>query len=337
MNGRRQIDSRMNDLFNTEMQECHHLLILGAGWTATFLIPLLRARSLSFAATTRDGRTVAEHPTQAWTFDPDDTSPAQFHSLPLARNILITFPIVTSGASTRLVHGYNAVWKHRLDADGARFVQLGSTGIWSIPANASRTWIDRHSPHSGTSARAQAEDELLATTPAVGDDGGGDGGGDTPRNNAAVLNLAGLWGGTRQPRDWRARVAKTKDDVRGKTSLHMVHGVDVGRAVLAILARWEAARGQRWMLTDGFVYDWWALFAGWADVEEGRSSSAAAGARDDDSDATPAQTAQWVSELMRPEEGDVRALPRSMEALGRCYDSREFWATFGLVPLKARI
>jgi len=37
------------------------------------------------------------------------------------------------------------------------------------------------------------------------------------------------------------------------------------------------------------------------------------------------------------EEEGVRALPRSMEALGRCYDSREFWKTFGLVPLKARI
>jgi hypothetical protein len=45
--------------------------------------------------------------------------------------------------------------------------------------------------------------------------------------------------------------------------------------------------------------------------------------------------AGWVVELMR-EEG-VRALPRSMEVLGRCYDTREFWEAFGLVPLKARI
>lgn len=58
--------------------------------------------------------------------------------------------------------------------------------------------------------------------------------------------------------------------------------------------------------------------AGWADVEGG-----------------PTEQATWVYELMV--ETGVRALPRSMEALGRCYDTREFWDTFGVVPLKARI
>ena len=31
------------------------VLILGAGWTSTFLIPLLEEEKLSYAATTRDG------------------------------------------------------------------------------------------------------------------------------------------------------------------------------------------------------------------------------------------------------------------------------------------
>jgi len=137
----------------------------------------------------------------------------------------------------------------------------------------------------------------------------------------AVLNLSGLWGGARQPRDWVGRVAKSKDDVKGKKSLHMIHGEDVARAVVAVCKRWDEAMGQRWMLTDGFVYDWWALFAGWADV--------------DDEDDKPSEQAAWVWECLR-EEG-VRALPRPVEMLGRCYDSREFWETFGLTPLKARI
>ena len=51
------------------------------------------------------------------------------------------------------------------------------------------------------------------------------------------------------------------------------------------------------MLTDGFVYDWWALFASWADVADDQ--------------------ARWAYQLMT-EEG-IKALPRSMEALGRCY------------------
>lgn len=44
---------------------------------------------------------------------------------------------------------------------------------------------------------------------------------------------------------------------------------------------------------------------------------------------------EWVRELML-EEG-VRALPRSMEQLGRAYDSREFWEKMGMSPVRARI
>ena len=44
---------------------------------------------------------------------------------------------------------------------------------------------------------------------------------------------------------------------------------------------------------------------------------------------------RWVRELMI-EEG-VRALPRTPEMLDRALDSREFWTTFGLSPLRARL
>jgi hypothetical protein len=79
------------------------------------------------------------------------------------------------------------------------------------------------------------------------------------------------------------------------------------------------------MLTDLIVYDWWALilgFAGEVDVEnknEERQKS----------------QIKWVGELM--EETKTRALPRSMEELGRCYDTREFWNKFRLMPVRARI
>ena len=73
------------------------------------------------------------------------------------------------------------------------------------------------------------------------------------------------------------------------------------------------------------MYDWWALilgFAGEVDVEnknEERQKS----------------QIKWVGELM--EETKTRALPRSMEELGRCYDTREFWNKFRLMPVRARI
>jgi hypothetical protein len=34
--------------------------------------------------------------------------------------------------------------------------------------------------------------------------------------NGCVLNLAGLYGGERDPKNWVTRVAKTKDEVKGK-------------------------------------------------------------------------------------------------------------------------
>ncbi|TKA26454.1 hypothetical protein B0A50_05290 [Salinomyces thailandicus] len=282
------------------------LLILGAGWTSTFLIPLCQSRNISFAATTRDGRKVAGASTTPWSFNPDESATAeknQFSQLPLAKNILITFPLTGKGQSKTVVEGYRRAQGNK--ADTARFVQFGSSGIWQIPQQT--IWVSRRSPYNTESPRAIAEDELLGL-------------------GGAVLNLAGLWGGERQPKNWVGRVAKSKDDVKSKKSLHMVHGQDVARAVLAALKDWDKAKGQRWMVTDGFVYDWWALMAGWADVK-----AESEGVKDEE----PSDQARWVLELMNEER--VWALPRSMEALGRCYFGREFWDHFGLVPLKARI
>ncbi|KAK4132675.1 hypothetical protein BT67DRAFT_406174 [Trichocladium antarcticum] len=342
------------------------LLILGAGWTATFLIPLLQSRKIPFAATTTSGRPVAGVPTIPFKLDPsapEDETRSAIAALPRARYILITFPLTGKGSSKLLIDAYEST--HRTAAAAAaaaasasattaqhqfRFIQLGSTGIWQPHGSRTRTttttttstpppppppppttttttttssdpWRTRHSPHSTSTPRAVAEDELLAL-------------------GGCVLNLAGLWGGARNPRHWVGRVAATKEAVRAKTSLHLVHGVDVARAVVAVVddgadegllqgeGRWErAGRGQRWMVTDGWVYDWWGLLAGWAEVRDGEEVG------EGDSPGVSEQ-ARWVFELMG-EEG-VRALPRAMEVLGRCYDSREFWETWGLVPLKGR-
>lgn len=73
------------------------------------------------------------------------------------------------------------------------------------------------------------------------------------------------------------------------------------------------------------MYDWWALilgFAGELDEEKGNEDRAE-------------KQIKWVGELMQ--EHGIRALPRSHQELGRCYDSTEFWRTFGLVPIRARI
>ncbi|KAL2349633.1 hypothetical protein BJ546DRAFT_696292 [Cryomyces antarcticus] len=289
------------------MQELD-LLILGAGWTSTFLIPLLKSRHQAYAATTTTGR----DGTIKFQFDPSASDSSYFSILPTARNVLITFPLVGTGQSKLIISSYLSTRPHTSSAT-TRFMQLGSTGIFQIPTQP--LWVSRHSQYDTENKRAVAEDELIAL-------------------GGCVLNLAGLWGGPRDPRHWVDRVAQTKEQVKNKTSLHMVHGVDVARAILAVFERWDSAKAPgRWMLTDGFVYDWWALFAGWADVEE--DPKIVSDIERDCDEPKPRQQSSWVYELMQ-EEG-VRALPRSMEMLGRCYDSREFWTTFGITPLRARI
>ncbi|KAL2163275.1 hypothetical protein VTH06DRAFT_5331 [Thermothelomyces fergusii] len=341
-----------------------NLLILGAGWTATFLIPLLQSRNITFAATTTTGHPVVGVPTIPFKFDPaapEHETRSAIAALPRARHILITFPLTGAGPSRLLLSTYTETHltpaSATQPADGTgpfRFIQLGSTGIWQrtehqqqqsqqqpqnhqqqqqqqqgrqeAPApTTTAPWLTRHSAYARDHPRAVAEDELLAL-------------------GGCVLNLAGLWGGTRVPRTWARRVVPSKEALRSKTSLHVVHGADVARAVVRLVRGdadadgplWDrVGRGQRWMVTDGFVYDWWALVAGWADDGGAAAAAHEEGREEGEGEVGPTDRARWVFELMR--EQGVRALPRPMETLGRCYDTREFWEALGLVPSKGRV
>ena len=104
----------------------------------------------------------------------------------------------------------------------------------------------------------------------------------------------------------------------------MVHGTDVARALLAVHADFARAAGQRFILTDTRVYDWWDLAAAWGENGIAGPGHAPEGPQ-------PA----WVRELM-DEEG-VRALPRDTGRLGRLMDGRDFWRVFGLSPARARL
>lgn len=104
----------------------------------------------------------------------------------------------------------------------------------------------------------------------------------------------------------------------------MVHGNDVAQAILAVHRSFDLAMGQRWLITDTRVYDWWDLASAWGTNGEGHRGEAPEGPHP-----------EWVRELMN-EEG-VRALPREMAQLGRLLDSRDFWSTFKLSPTRARL
>jgi len=263
------------------------LLILGAGWTSTFLLPLLSQESISFVATSTSGR----DGTTPFNFDPTTDDASSFAVLPPARTIMITFPLKGIGPSERLVKGYAATHP---STPSPQYLQLGSTGIWTAAG-----WTDRHTPADTGNARFVAEEELLSVSP-----------------TAAIFNLAGLYGGARQPRGWVSRVAKTEADAKAKGALHLIHGEDVARGIVAAHRNWEKVGGQRWLVSDGRVYDWWWLMAEW-DAGVGGEEK---GLRE--------KVAEWITE-----EG-VRALPRESERLGRCLDARETWKALGIVPVR---
>jgi hypothetical protein len=192
------------------------MLILGAGWTSTFLIPLLDREGVSYAATTTTGR----DGTLKFIFDPNSDSLEPYKVLPAAQTILITFPLTGKGQSALLLNLYAATHPSATP----HYIQLGSSGIFSIPEQT--LWATRHSAYDRSDSRAIAEDELLGL-------------------GGCVLNLSGLWGRSRQPRNWINRVAATKEQLAGKTSLHMVHGVDVARGVLAVSRAFTAR--ERWV------------------------------------------------------------------------------------------
>lgn len=266
------------------------ILILGAGWTSTFLIPLLKAENISYEATTTTGR----DDTTKWRFDPDSDDSESYRRLPRAKTILVTFPVKGKGQYEKLLSTYSTTHAHML----SNWIQLGSTGIFT-----GEGWNDRHSPYDTSNLRAMAEDELL-------------------EQGGCVLNLAGLYGGTREPRNWVSRVAKDKEQLKNKKALHLIHGDDVARAIVAMHKRFYA--GERWLLTDLIVHDWWKLVWDWADSLEAEWK----GAEED-----KPQYKKWVQECMNEE--DVRALPRSIELLGRVLDSRDFWNAMKMRPSRS--
>lgn len=127
------------------------LLLLGSGWTSTFVLPQAAQAGLTVASTTREGR----GDTIKWTFDPDSDDVDDFRVLPDAKAILIVFPLYSEDSVRRLVAGYlnsrkspqtgASAEKQGLHSQGiedvhTRFILLGSTGIYNVSVHS------RHCP-----------------------------------------------------------------------------------------------------------------------------------------------------------------------------------------------
>ena len=262
------------------------LLIIGRGWSGEYIAELASQLKWTFASTTTNGR----NGTIPFVFDPASSDLSPFKALPEAETIVITFPLVQASGTLAFLNGYAQTHPNTQ----SKTILLGSTRPWTVPLESKKPWISVQDPidPQADPARSSAEDALL-------------------QKGGSVLNLSGLWGGTRQPSNWISRIASSQDALASRTSVHLVHGIDVARAVIALAK--DFTPGQRWIITDERVYDWWDLIGAWGNEDQKK----------------------WVSNLM--DLNSVNALPRSPLELGRCLSSREFWKRFGISPLVCRV
>ncbi|KAG0170253.1 hypothetical protein DFQ30_002738 [Apophysomyces sp. BC1015] len=155
---------------------------------------------------------------------------------------------------------------------------------------------DRHSSRDTSAERSAAEQVVL-------------------ERGGSVLHLAGLWGDQRQPRNWVSRFASA-DKIRGKLltrQLHLIHGKDVARAIVAVHNKFK--RGERWIVTDGGCYDWIQLFLTWGSPEQ---IDIARHLAQEDAACYDVLGDGTLEDIVK--RGDVQ--PR--------LDSDDFWATFGV-------
>ena len=274
------------------------VLLLGSGWTGSFLIPLLEQKRLRYGYTTRSQPN--EKDGHGYQFElTDPVTQDSLRSLPYASTVVIIFPIKKQQQVDNLIDAYEQLHGR------SRWIQLGSSGIWGPGRHTSASPFDDENP------RAAAEQRLL----------------DIAGSRAAVLNLAGLYGGQRQPRNFASRVGASKELLGLKGSVHFVHGKDVAKAILLLHQSREAGWGRRWIVSDTLVYDWWQLF---------RFLRPALPDHPDDSP----ETAQlWVKELL--EENRIRTLPRPFadkqgqrlpQYLERALQGHDFWNVFNAKP-----
>ncbi|KAK0546345.1 hypothetical protein OC861_005310 [Tilletia horrida] len=285
------------------------VLLLGAtGWSAAWIIPAFREQRLSYALTSRSGSPSngTQEPTIPFSLSDDwndDQVKEATQSLPEAKAVVIVFPIKSTNVMKAFVDAYHARFqpKHQV-----RWIQLGSSGIWLSGKN------DSDSPLDPTNARGQAEQTLLELN------SGSD------QRLTTVLNLAGLYGGTRHPINFARKVAPSKEALARKGSLHLIHGLDVAQAiVLALISKPDSpVWGKRWLLTDRNVYDWWQLVISFKLPDPSR----------------------WAHELMA--EYSIKSLPRPVAEsadqgppryLDRALDGSGFWSTVQAQPKVGRV
>ena len=250
------------------------LLILGLGWTGQYVYNDCIKNDIQVKATTTTGR----DNTIKFAFT-TETTIEEIEQLPRAQSIIITFKITETSSIEKLVSGLS------LGQDEMpKMILLGSTRPWNpIDGN----WCDIN--HPTPDERFIVEQQFLTM-------------------GGCVLNLAGLFGGLRQPKNWISRVASSKEQLGLKKSLHLIHGRDISRLVLAVFKKFV---NQRFLVTDMRIYDWLEIVLLFGNNEQ----------------------KGWGLEIIK--EDGIRSVPREHQLLERCIDGTQIWNHFDLLPLES--
>jgi hypothetical protein len=214
--------------FQTEENHALHksLVILGAGYTARFLLPFASRRYAQVLATSRIPEKHLSHITPNRRIRFDLTQRDTWKNIPTETDLLWCFPAVP----LHLVREFAAT----LDLSSRRLVVLGSTSAYDIGSSREYPppWIDESAPIDLTKPRVQGEEFLRINCGAI------------------VLRVAGIYGPGRNPLDWirTGRVGASRKYV------NLIHVNDLATICLATLRHGRPR--DVYIVSDGMPRTW---------------------------------------------------------------------------------
>lgn len=202
------------------------LTILGAGYTARFLLPLAARHYARVLATSRDPDRQLNYLAPDRRIGFDLTQRETWKHIPTETDLLWCFPAMPHD----LVREFAAT----LAPPSRRLVVLSSTSAYKIGASAEYPppWIDETAPIDLTKPRVQSEEFLRTDCGAI------------------VLRVAGIYGPGRNPLDWirTGRVSPSRKFV------NLIHVEDLASVCLAALEQGKA--GEAYNVSDGTPRAW---------------------------------------------------------------------------------
>lgn len=208
----------------------HHplapLVILGSGYTARFLWPLVTDCSPQIFATSRAPEQHLSYVPPAQRLRFDLSQPDTWAHLPPTTDLLWCFPATPFD----LVRQFAA----SLTGLNRRLVVLGSTSAYDLGDSQDYPppWIDETAPIDLTKPRVQGEEYLRR------------------EHGAIVLRVAGIYGPGRNPLDW----IRTGRVTPSRKYVNLIHVEDLAAICLAVLER--GTPGEAYNVSDGTPHTW---------------------------------------------------------------------------------